>query len=101
MDTLPIANQFAAAYAMSSLLEWLKTKTWFPFVNVNTSTLNRITAILAALISAAGIHWAYDAAVGQLVISGLKSELIYNSLSAAFIQYAFQQFLYKTTVKAK
>lgn len=104
METELISSQLAVAYATSSLLEWLKHKPWFPLMQDKSAQLNRAMAMLAAFITAIGVHWVSDwqAANGVLTItiSGLTWANIGHGFIAWIQQYAMQQGFWKVLVRS-
>ena len=105
METELISSQLAVAYATSSLLEWLKGKSWFPLVNANTSSINRLVAIGTAFVAAIGVHlvsdWNQAEGVLVITINGLTVANIAHGLIAWIQQYAMQQGSYKLLIKDK
>ena len=103
METELISSQIATAYVISSLLEWLKGKPWFPFMKMDTSNLNRAFAVIVAFITAVGVHWVADweatSGVLTLKISGLNWRSVGHGAVAWIQQMAFQQGTYKLLVK--
>ena len=99
METELFGSQLAFAYVASTFMEWLKHKPWFPLLDKEAAILNRLVALAVSFIVAVGIHWTFDAAQGQLVITGLTWGGIAHSVVAWVQQYAFQQGSYKLLVK--
>ena len=104
METELISSQIAIAYATSSILEWLKGRSWFPFMQDNASSINRFSSIAVAFFTAIGIHWVTDwqadNGVMIITITGLTWGSIGHGLIAWIQQFAFQQASYKMLVKS-
>jgi len=99
METELLTSQVTAAYIIAAMLQWLKTKAWFPFVQENMATLNRSFAAIIAFIASIGIHYTFDAELGVLTITGLTTATILHGSWAAIQQFAMQQFMYKGVIK--
>jgi len=97
MDLL--TSQFTVAYIAAALIEWLKKQSWFPFVNVDTSKLNRVFAAAVALLATVGITTTFDSEAGVLTLSGLTLGNIAQSVWIWITQYALQQGAYKGLIK--
>ena len=92
-------SQVGIAFFLSSGLEYLKDKSWAPFVKNNAATLNKISAAVVALISALGVTYVWDASARTFTVSGVPS------LAAAITvlwtwgkQYAVQEMIYRKVI---
>ena len=101
MESELISSQLSLAYATSAAIEFFKNQKWFPMLDKETQTLNRLVAIAASFVVAIGIHWTFDAAEGTLVIGGLTVANIWHGLLAWIQQYAFQQGAFRLLIKEK
>jgi len=99
MESELLTSQITAAYITASILQWLKLKPWFPFVQENMASLNRAFAAMVAFIASIGIHYTFDAELGVLTITGLTTATILHGSWAAIQQFAMQQFMYKGVIK--
>lgn len=81
------------------LIEWLKSKQWFPFLTADTKTLNRLISAVTAFVAAVGIGFNYDAGAGQLVITGLTWSTILIGGWEWAKQFVLQQVLYDSVVQ--
>jgi len=63
------------------VLQWLKKSNWFPWLNQNSATANRVVAFAIALLSAAGITWHYNVTLGTLTVMGLTEQAIWTALA--------------------
>lgn len=93
-----LGQQVPVAIMTAYVLEWLKSKPWFPFANCDTAWMNRITAALCALGTALAIHITFNSVDGTLLVTGLRAQSIIHGLWAAAQQYALQHFVYKTAI---
>lgn len=96
----PILSLLIAAL-MPYLLEWLKPKTWFPFIEPAMPQLNRATAIIAAVATALGVGMDFDATAGVLTITGLKAADLARLAATAIANLAVQQAVYRTAIAPK
>src|SRR5262245_47913538 len=75
MGTDLIPAQFTVSSVVVWAIDLLKRAKWFPWLSVETESLNRFAACIGAAITSAGIHFALEpAAEGQwtMHITGLS-----------------------------
>lgn len=101
MDSGLISSQLAFGYISSFALQWLKKQKWFPWVNMDSSQVNRFAAALTAFVVSAGVSWHFDSSAGTLVIAGLTLSNVWSAFIAWVQQFAFQQGAYKMLIKEK
>ena len=96
-----LGQQFSVAMLTTTVLEWLKSKPWFPLAGYDSAKINRITSLVIAIATGVGLHFAFDPTInnGTLTITGLNFESIWHSGWAAAEQYAMQHFIYWTAVR--
>lgn len=82
------------------LLELLKPKRWAPFVRDYAPTLNRITAVLVALVTAIGVTVDFDVTAGVLTIGGLLPDQIIRTGLTWALNFAIQEAVYRRLVNA-
>lgn len=75
-------------------IQMLKRANWCTWIDADTTTLNRWIGVLAAAVTALGIHWTFDASAGQLVITGLTKAGITDAVWEFAKQYVLQQMVY-------
>ena len=99
-----LGNQAGTAIMVAYLVQWLKTSGWFGFLTPASETRIKVAfGALAAFVTTVGIHYAFDVdltghSVFTLTIpTGAE---LFHSASDFGKQWAFQQFAYKTGVKA-
>lgn len=100
MDSSFLGEQLPTAIIVTYLIEWLKTKPWFPFAKIDGVKINRACAVVMAIITGIGLHIAFDPAIGNgtLTITGLNWSSIVHSAWAAIQQYALQHVIYWTAI---
>lgn len=94
-----VVSQAALGIAFVHLLETLKNRAWFPWVNQHSAQLNRIISIVMALVFAVGVKitvedgggWA-SGWHGAFIIPSLPN--ILDGLTHFSIQYGGQQAYY-------
>lgn len=84
-----------------SIIQWLKNNKWVPFVDQHSSTINRVLAWLAAVISGAGIHYNYEAATGTLTLTGLTLVAVVHAFGDTVQSYAAQSLIYRGLFKER
>ena len=94
-----LGQQIPIAIIASTIIEWLKSKPWFPFANFDTSAGNKIFAALVAIVTAIGIHATFNSVDGVLIIRGLEWRTILHGGWAAAQQYCFQHVIYKVAIR--
>lgn len=81
------------AIAVPFLIQALKNSPLVPWMNRETERINLTVGLLASGLAAAGIHFAWDANLGNLAIT-VNSHMLW----AWFVQWAGQQAAYKSLV---
>lgn len=72
---------FLVSNLTPALLEWLKTKAWFPFMARWAPVANRITPLVVAALVASGVTYQFHD--GTLSISGLVPDQMLRGLLLA------------------
>ena len=98
-----VLSQLTAAAVTVYALQALKTARWFPWVKQETAGLNRLLSALGALISAVGVHFAFDAAQNAngtyvVTITGATVGNIAHGVWHWMNQFALQQIAYDGVV---
>lgn len=103
LDVMPVQTELPALITTSAMcvavIQWLKNTKLVPFMDQHTAAINRTVAWMAAMISAAGIHYTWDAATATLTITGLHASTIIHAAADVTKNYAFQWLIYKGIVK--
>lgn len=99
-DSTINALQFQAilAVALPRALQWVKGNPKFKFMSYTSGRLNFWFTGLVASLTSFGIHFAFNANAGTLLITGLTIGGIWTGVQHAGLQWAAQHFFYKTTV---
>lgn len=95
MDT-NVSAQLTASIISVGAIQWLKNSPSFPFINPNSKTAPWILSAAAALVSAAGIHFAFDHVAGTLLITGLNMESVTHGIFEAIESFCMNHFMYKS-----
>ncbi len=94
-----LLSTLTASTLTVSIIQWLKTSKWLPFVNQHSAGLNRTLGWLSAFATGAGIHWTFNHDAGVLTITGLSAGIIIHTATITAKQYAVQWLIYKGIVK--
>ena len=88
-------TQFSASAVVVWGLNLLKKSAWCPFISFESDKINRLVAVLAAILVGLGVHAEFDQAAGILTVTGLTIQgLVHNSL-ACLQSYAVQQGMFR------
>ena len=88
------------------VLEWLKKCPWFPLLNTNTDTLNRLFSVLAAFASSVGIvaastgHLSWETGT-TITLTVPSLSIIVDTTIHSIGQWGIQQAVYKGIVQTK
>jgi hypothetical protein len=93
-----VVSQIAIAGLVAYALEFMKKSKLFPWINMEKKKLQRTLAMLAALVTAIGVHYQYDAATTQFVISGSLLALRHGMWEFGK-QVLFQQMIYDGIIR--
>ena len=89
---------FVVSNVTPALLEWLKTKAWFPFMHRVAPVLNRVTPLAVAALVASGVTYTLEG--GTLTVSGLVPDAMLRGMLLALVGAVTQQINYKLFVRA-
>ena len=81
------------------VLEWLKSKPWFPLIEKGRPFLNAVMAALAAAGNVVSVSWAWEAATGTLTIRGLIADDIVRLGATFLLSWLLQELTYRFGVK--
>lgn len=88
------------AFVSSSVLEWLKRKSWFTLISERTAWgAQRVIGILVAIAGAIGVSWSFDGAAGVLTVTGLQIASMTTLAGEALRQWVVQEVLYRTSIR--
>lgn len=99
MDTL--GPHAVIAVFIVYVIQWLKSKPWFPLVGYDTEKLNSIVTTVVAFLAGVGIFVTFDKVAGVLTISGLTPANLYHALSHFAAQWAAQKIMYRNLIAPK
>lgn len=83
------------------IMEHLKYSKWFPFMSPIAPYANRITPLVVALITAAGITIGFDQTTGVMTISGLVPSDIIRGVILWGVGIVTQQASYKRAIEVR
>ena len=98
MQDTALGDQFALALISTYALQWLKQSKFFPWLTVETQTLNRLVGAAIAFLSSVVILVSFDHVAGVLTVSGLTVANLLHAGARFLQQWAFQQAAYKGLV---
>jgi hypothetical protein len=67
-----LATQLTIGMIGSGLLQFLKSRTWVPFINQHSTAINHAVLAVTSFAGAIGVHAAWSASSGSLTITGLS-----------------------------
>jgi hypothetical protein len=82
----------ATSGASVLIIQWLKNSRWFKGLSPSSKTMNRLASIFAALLSATGIHFTFNA--GTLVISGLALSTLVPAVVGWIKSFVLNELIY-------
>lgn len=94
-----LVSQVTSAAIVVYLLQSLKRSQWLPWLTMESARLNHFVAVGAAAVSAVGVHVAYSADEGTLLVTGLTASSLLHSIWHIANQYALQRITYDAVVK--
>lgn len=92
--TAHLTSGAVAVYA----IQYVKSQSWFPWMNTDTKVLNRYVNGILAAVSVMGISWSYDPSVGG-TIQIPAAMVIASGLWEFAKQYILQQVIYDGVVE--
>ena len=101
MGAEQILSQLTSSAVVVYAIEILKHSKWFPWLSEETPKLNRLAAVIGSFGAAVGIHFAYDAQNGALLITGLTVAGILHGAWHFAQQYALTQLAYDSAINPK
>jgi hypothetical protein len=96
MQDPALSAQITVAVVSTYALQLLKQSKFFPWLTVETQTLNRIAGSIIALLTSVGILVTFSA--GTLMITGLTPINLAHAAAHFIQQWVMQQVAYKTVV---
>jgi hypothetical protein len=102
MNETALGHQIGIAAAVVWVLEFLKRSNWFPWLNQNSATINRVVSIAVALIAAVGVTMNISGNLdlgGTITISFPSLPAMLDAGSHFLSQIALQEGFYQQIVK--
>jgi hypothetical protein len=98
---LGYAVQIVVGYMATIVMQYLKRASWFPWLNGWSAGWYKVLVSgVVAAISAAGISYTFDPAIGQLTVIGLTWTGVWHALVAFGVSFATQHLVYAGVVKS-
>lgn len=94
-DLTAIGWQALVAMMIPPAIQYLKGQPWFPFANLEGTSVNRWFSWFVAAAFGLGIGFKFNAEMGQLVISGLSWSAIQSALLHGGLQVGAHHYIYK------
>lgn len=94
-----VLSTLTASTLTVSIIQWLKTTKWVPFINQHSASVNRALGWLGAFATGTGIHYTFNHDAGVLTITGLSAGIIIHTATVTAKQWAFQLLIYKGIFK--
>src|SRR5437762_14260453 len=92
------STQVMLALATAYALQWLKARTWFPWLTFESEKLNRAASIAIACLSGFGIFVTFDHVAGILTVTGLTAVNLGHALTHAGGQFLLQHSAYRAVI---
>ncbi|HET9304850.1 MAG TPA: hypothetical protein VFO46_02375 [Candidatus Sulfotelmatobacter sp.] len=91
-----LTARLASGATLPFLIQWLKSKSWFPLVNYNTERLNQVSCAGFALAASTTILFTFSG--GVLTVSGLTPASIGHFFYSWWSMWALNHLIYKCAV---
>lgn len=96
---MQVLTQVHTGAVIVYLLQKIKTSKYFPWINAQSSRLNRWVAIIASAAAALGIHASFNHQAGVLTITGLTVASIAQFAGKWLQGFIYQELIYQATIK--
>jgi hypothetical protein len=93
-----LSDQIPLALISTYALQWLKASKFFPWLTMETQTLNRIVGIAIAFLTSVGVLVSFDHVAGVLTVTGLTLANLGHAVIRFGQQWTFQQASYRLVV---
>lgn len=99
MDAVPLdLVGILVSLGVPFLLQRLKREQWAVFIHEHAPVINRVTAVVAALLTSLGVRLAFDADLGVLTVSGLIPDDVLRLGAQALANLVAQESAYRQFV---
>ena len=95
------ASSLGMGIFMTYFIEWLKASPYFPWITAEKDKIVKTAHLVGAIVSAAGIHYSWNAATHTLTIPNLTGAVVALAVWKIAQQYLFQKWVYDSAVKSK
>jgi hypothetical protein len=96
----PVATDTTAVLTASAVTVWLiqklKEASWFKMLTPSSTTMNRLASVVAAILTATGIHVAFNS--GTLTVTGLTGMAILTAGIAWVKSFVMNELIYQGIV---
>jgi hypothetical protein len=93
-------SSVVVGFFVTTFWEWLKRREWIKFTNARAAYwLQRVSGVLVATATAAGLNYTFDPVAGRLVIDGLTLTAALGVLKDTSWQFVVNQAMYHGLVK--
>ena len=93
-----LQSQITLALIVPYILQWLKSRSWFPILTMAGGKMNAIVAAAVAIAGGVGIAFTFNDQTGILTVSGLTWTSIWPGLQHAVMQFMMQHAAYRTLI---
>jgi hypothetical protein len=103
MTDTAFAHQTGIAFATVYAIQLLKNSKWFPWLQAETDTVNRVVSLVVAFLTAAGIKFAMDGTFDHgwvFTIQVPSIGVVLDTLVHFTTQFGMQEVIYQSTKKA-
>lgn len=90
----------SSGIVIAVVIEWLKRRSWFPWITASSETVNRWVAAGLAVLASLGVHVEFQAEVGVLTISGLALATLSEIIRDTFITWVSAKGYYKLLIRS-
>jgi len=90
-----LATQITVGMIGSGLLQFLKSRTWIPFINQHSVALNHVVLGITSAAGALGVDAVWSASSHSLTITGLSLASIAGGLWVWLKQWTVQYLVHK------
>jgi hypothetical protein len=97
LDTA-LTEQITIAVITTYVFQLIKKSRWFPWITVETQTVNRTIGVVVAFGASIGVVATFDHTAGVLTITGLTIAGIGHGVARFIQQWALQQIAYKNLI---
>jgi hypothetical protein len=94
-----LADQITLAGLSVVFIQWLKNRSWFPWITAHTDQANRYLSAFLAAVVAVGITWTWNPEAHSLTISNLSLSMIVPAGYAWVKQFVFNELTYRVAAK--